>query len=406
MGTIIKPKLILSDCRTLFRGKAVRISNGLIDEIGDFDKLRKSNSGDKVYELDNAAVLPGLTNAHCHLELDWCEGKIKYNGNFLDWLQSIRDIKFSQNPPTPNPFPSITSMLKTGTTTLIDHYSMPLPMKAIQRTGLRYFPLREMFEFNNHSPISKEVATKTSFGFAVHSPYTTSREIALTCKELSEKWRRPISTHLSEMRDEIDFIKRGNSAHIDKLHLKGDTFDSDWRGVGSTPVEYFYKLGILNRRTYGIHLNYWEDNDLYYLAKSGLTPVFCPKSHRYFQHPHHPIEEYRRSGLYVALGTDSLASNDALSIIEEAKLVAEEYPYIPLSELFNSITVYGLRPLGLNARLGIIKKGNIADVTVWNNISGDSPDEVIREIILERDSTLLTMVNGLVRYVDMSVGGV
>jgi len=220
---------------------------------------------------------------------------------------------------------------------------------------------------------------------------------SLISGRLADRWGRPLSTHISEMKDEIEFIRSGNE-HVEKLLRKSDTYDEGWRGLGKTPIEYFYKLGLLNTRTYGVHINYWEDNDLYYLSASRLTPVFCPKSHRYFKHPRHPIEDYLRVGLKVALGTDSLASNDALSMLQEARLVIEDHPGIQMKDILDSITVNGLRPLGLHTRLGKIAPGRIADLTVWDSINGDTPDEVIHEVIMHRESTLLTMANGVVRH--------
>ncbi|MEP0814127.1 MAG: amidohydrolase family protein [bacterium] len=399
MGTIVRAKSVLSDSRTLLRGKSVRVSRGRISEIGDFNALVSRNSGDRVLDFPNAAVLPGFINSHCHLELDWCKGRIGYNGNFIDWLQSIRDIKFGPNPPVPDPFPSIREMFSTGTTTLVDHYTMDVPIARVRATGLRYFPMREMFEFNNHEPDIKKLAAHTAYSFAVHAPYTASKEIALACKSLADSWRRPISTHLSEMRAEIEFIRTGNE-DIERLLKKGDAHDPHWQGAGMTPVEYYYRLGMLGRRTYGIHLNYWEENDLYYLAKSGLTPVYCPKSHRYFRHPKHPVETYMRAGLCVALGTDSYASNDRLSVLHEARLVLETFPDMPLAALFDMITINGLRPLGLHHDLGRVRLGCIGDLTVWPGVAGESADEVIREIVTGHETCAATMVAGRVVHTD------
>jgi len=393
MGTIIKTRVILSDSRTVLHGKALRFADGVIDRIAPFDTLIRRYAGDKVFEFENAALLPGFTNAHCHLELNWCKGKIKYNGSFIDWLQAIRDIKFGSDPPEPDPFPSIEAMLKTGTTTVIDHYSMPMPIAAIRATGIRYFPLREMFEFDNHTPNEKEIALRTAYSFAVHSPYTTSREVALTCRQLADRWGRPLSTHLSEMLDEIEFIKKSNEK-IEWLLKKGDAYNGGWKGQGKTPVEYFFRMGLLNSRTYAVHLNYWEKNDIFFLVKSGLTPVFCPKSHRYFGHPRHPIETYQRAGLKVALGTDSLASNDSLNMLEEARLVMKSFPDMPLARLFDCLTINGLRPLNLHTRLGTLSDGKVADLAVWPNIQGDTPDEIIHQVLKGADETLLTAVNG------------
>lgn len=393
MGTIVNAKVILSDSRTLLRGRAVRYSRGVITDVDSFDSLRSKHGGDKVIDRPDAAILPGFTNAHCHLELDFCEGKISYNGNFIDWLQSIRDIKFGKNPPVPNPVPSVEHLIRSGTTTLVDHYTMDLQLGKIRATGIRYFPLKELFEFDNHDPDVRELASSTEYSFAVHAPYTASVEIALACKELADKWRRPISTHLSEMRAEIEFIKDKNE-DIERLLRKADAYDENWKGLGITPIEHYFRLGILGGRTYCIHLNYWEDNDLYFLAQSGVTPVYCPKSHLYFGHPVHPIETYQRAGLKVALGTDSFASNDQLSLLSEAKLVIETFPEMPLALVLDALTVNGLRPLGLNDRLGRVKPGQIADLTLWDGIEGDTPEEVIHEVISTRDESALTVIGG------------
>ncbi len=395
MGIIVKAKLVLADGRRLLREKAVRIEGGRIVALGGFETLRSHNSGDLVLDFPDSAILPGFTNSHCHLELDWCEGKIDFNGSFIDWLQAIRDIKFGPNPPSPNPFPSIQKMIRAGTTTLVDHYTMHLPFQEIHATGLRYFPFREMFEFDNHSPDLSDEHNRTEYSYAVHAPYTASSEVALACRKFADKNRKPISTHLSEMRDEIEFV-RSHNPKIEKLLRKAGAYDENWQGKGVTPVEYFYKIGMLNRRTYGVHLNYYEDNDLYFLRKSGITAVYCPNSHKYFKHPKHPVETYQKAGINVALGTDSLASNEALSMVLEARVMMKAFPEMNLEDVLDSITVNGLRPLGLDGRLGRVFPGQVADLTVWDGIGGESRSEVIHEVLTRREESVCTIIGGKV----------
>lgn len=398
MGIIVNGRVILADGRRLLRDKAIRIEGSRIVDIGRFDSIRALNAGDSIISFPNAAILPGFTNSHCHLELDWCAGKVSFNGSFIDWLQAIRDIKFGPNPPKPNPIPSINNMIRAGTTTLVDHYTMDLPFEEIYGTGLRYFPFREMFEFDNHDPDMTDLKRHTEYSFAVHSPYTASKEIAIACRRLADGMRRPVSTHLSEMLDEIEFV-RGRNARIEQLLKKADAYDDSWQGLGMTPVEYFYKIGMLNRRTYGVHLNYYEDNDLFYLKQSGLTAVYCPNSHKYFKHPVHPIETYQKTGLNVALGTDSLASNDSLSMVQEARVMMDSFPQMKLEDVLDSITINGLKPLGLDGRLGRIFPGQIADLTVWDDIKGDSRGEIIHEVLTRRKETVCTIIGGKVRHV-------
>ena len=105
-----------------------------------------------------------------------------------------------------------------------------------------------------------------------------------------------------------------------------------------SPVRYCAEQHLLDGPTYAIHVNYCEDGDLELLSELKPTVVFCPRSHAFFGHQLHPITRYLAAGVPVALGTDSLASNDRLSPLHEAALVRQQYPQVSAEDVFSGMT--------------------------------------------------------------------
>ncbi len=390
---IIGAKWIVQKAGKLLRDGAVYISDGRIARVGNKDKICIEFPHASKIDLGDCLIAPGFVNFHAHLELEFCRGKVKYNGNFVDWLQAIRDLKHDFLT-LPGYFPeeSVRETLSAGVTTLIDHYTMQLDFESIFAMGLRYFGLRELFEFNNHHPNKDRLRESTIYSLAPHSPYTASAEMAKVAFELAVEMNRPLSTHLSEMKEEIEFLAKGNES-IEKLLMRAGAFDENWRPPGVSPTRYFYDLGILSPMTYCVHLNYIFPGDVELLKSAGITHIFCPRSHSYFRHPEHPLMTYQKSGIKSCLGTDSYGSNSDLRILGEAEEVWKKFPELSAERVFEMITTAGLTPLGLEGLIGEVSLGCYADLSIWKNPEGENFDEIMRWLVKQK-TTLLTMREG------------
>ncbi len=368
---------------------ALCIENGRIAAIGKRDEIIRRYPGKSAVERPGSLITPGFTNAHCHLELEFCAGKVNYNGNFLEWLQEVRNLKHDFMV-LPGYFPetSVRSVLGSGTTTLCDHYTLEMDFRAIESSGLRYFCFRELFEFNNHNPDLRRLREATIFSYAVHSPYTASPEIAQAAMKIASEKGYPISMHLSEMLAEIEFVISHNE-DVEKLLRRSGSYDDGWKGMGVSPVAYFNSLGVLAPKSYCVHLNYVLPGDVEILAARGITHVYCPRSHAYFMHPDHPLMRFRAAGINIALGTDSYGSNINLNILEEAKLAWVEFPTLTGTEVFAMITCNGLRPLGLCNELGKLERDFRADLAVWHDCPGGSFDEIMKWLVNQKEAALV-----------------
>lgn len=348
------------------------------------------------FDFGTAVITPGLVNTHSHLELEFCANQAPFDGSFPKWLQVIRDLKRARsNQGTPFPHQSLAALAACGCTTVLDHHTTELEWEKIDGTGLRYVAFREYFQFSNHEPDIVKMREQARMGFAPHSPYTTSVEIAQACRRLADERALPLSMHLSEMQAEVDFIRSGSGEELAALLSAAGAYNGMWEGSGMSPIRYFAEHGILTGPTYTVHANYLEPGDLDTLAGLQPTVVFCPHSHKFFRHPPHPLPQYLKAGIPVALGTDSLASNQKLSPLYEAELVRRSYPQVSASDVFAAITVRALGPLGWDRRLGRLEPGRLADFAVFP-LPGDPGPEFdgLFDAAISSGEAALTVVNG------------
>ena len=349
-------------------------------------------------DFGDAVITPGFINAHCHLELEFCQNEAHYQGSFVDWLQHIRDLKGSHpDHASLRPTESLQAMAAAGCTTVLDHHTIDLDWDHIEQQGLRYVPFKEFFQVGNQPPNRAEMRKSVRLGYAPHSPYTAGLAMAQACRELSDEAGLPMSVHLSEFRGEINFIREGRDDEIIELLKRAKAYDITWQGTGKSPIRHYADEGLLDGPTYVVHCNYLEQGNLDILASLKPTVVFCPRSHGYFKHDPHPLVEYLAAGVPLALGTDSLASNDALSPLYEASLVLEKYPQVSIEELFSAITTSALAPLGWQDRLGRLMPGCLADFAVFKLDGDPGPDFAsVFKAVIEKGQAELTVVEGKV----------
>ncbi|MCC7478085.1 amidohydrolase family protein [bacterium] len=357
-------------------------------------------------DLGNAVLMPGLVNAHAHLELEFTAGQIDQHDDFLGWLQQIRDMKAGRgNRGTEYPAQSISELLACGCTAVVDHYTTAMDFEALRMAGLRYLPLREYFQFNNHSPDKEQLRALSAGGFAPHAPYTASIEVCRSCRELADESDTPLSTHLAEIPAEIAFVRDGRDPQVEELLRRAGAWDESWRGTGMSPIAWFAQEGILNRRSFAVHANYPQPGDHEILQASGATVVFCPSTHAYFGHPEHPIASYLAAGIPVALGTDSLASNSSLSPLHEAQQVRRSYPQVRAEQVFAAVTQAGLNALGAERELGSLEPGRLADLAAYQLDGDPGPDfAALFDAVLAKGQAALTMVGGKLRHAALGSG--
>jgi cytosine/adenosine deaminase-related metal-dependent hydrolase len=153
---------------------------------------------------------------------------------------------------------------------------------------------------------------------------------------------------------------------------------------------------MLDNRPLLIHCNYITDEEISLIKSSGASVAFCPRSHRFFGHTNHPVRKLLDAGINVGLGTDSLASNDTLSILDEMKFLFLHYAISP-KNLLAMATLNGAKALGLESKVGQIKEGFEADLC-GIRLPDAYPKDVYDQFLDAASENIFTMVSGVMCY--------
>jgi cytosine/adenosine deaminase-related metal-dependent hydrolase len=192
-----------------------------------------------------------------------------------------------------------------------------------------------------------------------HAPYSVSPQLFAAIASAS--CERVMSIHVGESDDEMRFLREGAGAWralLDDLHA----WNPGWTPPGCGPVEYLDRLGLINDRLLAVHAVQLDDRELDRLAAAGATVVTCPRSNRWTGAGTPPIERFYASGVRVAIGTDSLASADDLSVFSELREARAAAPGVAASRLLESATRSGAAALRFGEELGTIERGKRAEL--------------------------------------------
>ena len=227
-----------------------------------------------------------------------------------------------------------------------------------------------------------------------HAPYSTSTKLYKHCTDIAKLERLNLSTHIAETREEIEFLKYGTGKFTELLNILDIPLDT-WTPPRVTPIKYLKKEGVLDIQPLLAHCNYLTNDDVDILAKSGSSVAFCPRSHKYFHHTNHPIARLISAGVNVSIGTDSLASNHSLSMLDELKFLANNYEELSSETLISLLTINGAKSLKLKG-IGKLEKNWQADLSVVGIPDDQRP--VFEQVCDQNSENLMTIVAGTICY--------
>jgi cytosine/adenosine deaminase-related metal-dependent hydrolase len=224
---------------------------------------------------------------------------------------------------------------------------------------------------------------------AAHAPYSVSPAVFTALRDTrAAAPARPLSVHVAESPEEVEFVGHGSGGWRDMLKRLG-AWDEAWRAPGCSPIAYLDRLGFWAPGTLAVHGVQASMDDLRLLAARGTTLVTCPRSNVFVGVGPPPVSRFYASGVEVAIGTDSLSSVDDLNLFAELAMLRRLAPEVAPSRLIRSATWSGARALGLDADFGSLRAGTRAamvavavpagtrDVEQWL-VSGVPPSAVRR----------------------------
>lgn len=342
----------------------VSIDRGRVASVGPHD-------GGAVVDLGNVAILPGLVNAHTHLELSWMRGQVPPNASMPAWASMLMALRRSVSHEAGEPIvDAIAEARASGTCLVGDVTNTFATFDPLLDSDLSAVLFRELLGFSVTDPerviadVSAQIADLTPIEWlrpsvVPHAPYSVSPALMQAIARWSAD--RPISIHLGESAQEVEFLRDGTGewrALLDSLGV----WNAAWTPPGCGPVDYLDRLGLVNGRLLAVHGVQFTDAELARLAAAGATVVACPRSNRWTGAGEPPIARFYASGVRVAIGTDSLASVQDLNLFAEAAAVRRLAAQVPASSILRSATLAGAEALGFASELGSIEPGKRAEL--------------------------------------------
>jgi len=367
---IVKARWILPIDRPPIEDGWIEIAHG---RIGRFGSGRPPSA---VSDLGNVAVLPGLVNAHTHLELSFLEGRVPPAASMVEWIRAlIRERAASGPDDEPERIDAMRrgaeSMRAAGTALVGDISNTLASVPAIAAAGLGGVVFHELLGFKVADPAAfvreawtrvESIAAATSandlaFSVAAHAPYSTSSALI---SEIARRRRPgPLTIHLGESPHEVEFLRTGGGPFVDLL-VDLNVWTPSWRAPECDPVEYLARVGYLQPGMLAVHAMQLTDDALGRLAEAGGMVVTCPRSNAWVGVGLPNVAHFYAAEVPVAIGTDSLASSPSLSVFDELEELRRIAPDVTASSLLDSATRQGARALGLDAEYGTIAAGKRA----------------------------------------------
>ncbi|MEM8947363.1 MAG: amidohydrolase family protein, partial [Planctomycetota bacterium] len=361
-------------------GGVVSIAEGQIVRIGN-----SAESGFRLYDLGDVALLPGFVNAHTHLEFSALPAPLGEPGVSLpNWIQMVIASRKQRSETSRAIRRGLVESARAGVTTIGDIATSAYP-KALSELSAEVVAFQEVIGFSSarrdsvfselQARLAAEQKNKT-VGISPHAPYTVHPDLLSRLVELADERRLPMAMHLAESREELQLLGENRGPFRELLEGRS-MWDDDVFARRLKPLDYLLQLSAAPRALI-IHGNYLDAEELDFVAANDhLAIVYCPRTHHFFGHDNYALADMLKRGANVAVGTDSRASNPDLSVLAELQFIAKQFADLNSQQILRLGTIAGARALGMDHRVGSLEVGKRANLTAVPCTSTDDPMSAI-----------------------------
>ncbi len=317
-------------------------------------------------DFGNAALIPGLVNAHTHLDLSGARGLIPPTdpAHFTDWLRGVIAYRRTRTPEQlqADIRAGLAECLSHGTTLIGDISSDGGSWEAVANSRARAVVFREVLGLTpaveerwnavcDWAMARQHASATCRPGVSPHAPYSVSA--AVIAQASASGW--PSTLHLAESPAELELLEHRRGPFVDFLKEMNVWHPAALANSLADVVRALHSPGP----ALCAHANYLPST---IQLPQPATVVYCPRTHAAFGHPPHPFRALLEQGVRVCLGTDSLASNPDLDLLAEARFLHRLYPDFPTDQLVRMITLTGAESLGWADEVGSLQPGKSADM--------------------------------------------
>ena len=350
----------------------VDVDGGRVTAVGGPGRLSSSPFPDRELQLSTSVILPGLVNAHTHLELSGLRGQVPPAPSMPIWARTLM-ARAGDVPPDGSAISAaISEARRAGTALVGDVSSTMVSVEALDRSPLDALVFRELLGFDLDAQASRALVAQAMvaldtqatghvrFALAAHAPYSVSAALFAALRAVVGR-SGPLAVHVAESPEEVEFLRAGTGLWRAVLEERG-RWDPTWTPPGEGAVGYLDRLGWVVPDTLMVHGVHLTDQELQQLGAADVTLVTCPRSNQWTGAGTPAIHRFYASCVKVAVGTDSLTSVDDLNLFAELREVRRLAAEVPAAAILASATRVGAEALGFGDELGAIEPGRKASL--------------------------------------------
>ncbi|MCW3076153.1 MAG: Amidohydrolase, partial [Bacteroidetes bacterium] len=353
------------------------ISNDQVLAVSDNGRLHEIINETKVDPLQiqklKGVICPGFINAHCHTELSHLKNKIAQQTGLPGFGKSIifqratsskdevkEHIQLADKEMWENGIVAVGDICNTAdsfdmkTTSGIFYHSF------IELLGLN--PERATLMYDAGVTLINELKNlKLAGSLSPHAPYSTSKELILKISQYNLLHNLPASIHNQESMEETKFFNGENSGFHELYKFL--QVDISWFAPPKTSSLSYYIESLLQQNTLLVHNTCTTMEDIGLTINKNIHWCFCPAANQYIERRLPDFKLFMNETARICLGTDSLASNTALSLVNEANLVLSNSSF-SMEEVLKMMTLNGAKALNISETYGRLIPGKNAGLNL------------------------------------------
>ncbi|MDB5025312.1 MAG: amidohydrolase family protein [Mucilaginibacter sp.] len=374
------------------------IKNGVvtIDDLGRIISVADNHPPDLKgdhFEHLKGIICPGFINTHCHLELSHLKDRVVPGRGLINFIKDIQAVRTADNAAILQAAESADhEMYENGIVAVGDISNSNVSIAVKAKSKIHYHTFVESFGFLPEK--AREVFEKAllllnefkpqSCSLTAHAPYSVSKELFKLIKRYSDTGSNLISVHNQETEDENKFYRYRLGGFLDLYEHFGIDI-SYFKSQARNSLQSTIPLLTNKQEILLVHNTFTNLKDIYFIKRFDrkIHFCFCPGANLYIENKLPKVELFVDQGFNITLGTDSLASNSKLCILNEMRLLQEKFPSLSTTRLIEWATINGARYLGIDDEKGTIEDGKTPGLNLITGLDGlrITPDTKVKRLV-------------------------
>jgi len=380
----------------LFNGLEILSSDKVIicNEKGVIEEILDQKEAGEGIEKFNGILTPGFVNCHCHLELSHMRGLIPERTGLIDFVFSVVTQRhFPEEEIREAIAAAEHEMIQNGIVAAGDISNNLLTIEQKLNHNLHYYNFVEASGWLPDVATQRFARSKEHFdtyskylptSIVPHAPYSVSDALWNLIKPYFKN--KVVSIHNQETVFEDELFLQ-NSGDFVRMYQMMNLDNSFYEASGKSSLQTYFSRLEESSHVLLVHNTFTKEQDVTFVKNTrpgnSVSFCLCVNANQYIERSIPPVDILRKQGCNIVLGTDSLASNWSLSILDEMKTIQNKFPSIPLEELLRWATINGAQALQMNDKLGSFEKGKQPGIVLLHNLDVNQK-EILHPAKVER----------------------